>query len=71
MKYPIFIFISVCVLSRESVCLREHVNTEFVWELKRGIEKKVSVRRAVRLRECPLSSRNSRMEEDCVKTRPH
>ena len=34
--------------------LRECVNTEFDWEVKRGFEK-ASVSRAVRLRECPLA----------------
>ena len=47
-KNPIFIFKS------ESVRLRECVNTEFDWEVKRGFEK-ASVRRPVRLRECPLA----------------
>ena len=51
---PIFIFKSVRVRLRESVRLRECVNTEFDWELKRGFEK-ASVSRAVRLRECPLA----------------
>ena len=41
-KNPIFIFISVRVrLREESACLRECVNIEFDWELKRGIEKSV------------------------------
>ena len=53
-KNPIFIFKSVRVRLRESVRLWECVNTEFDWEVKRGIEK-VSVSRAVRLRECPLA----------------
>ena len=47
-KSPIFIFKSV------RVRLREFVNTEFDWEVKRGFEK-ASVRRAVRLREFPLA----------------
>ena len=51
-KYPIFI--SKSVRSRESVRLRECVNTEFDWEIRRGIEK-VSVSGAVRLRESPLA----------------
>ena len=53
-KNPIFIFKSVHVHLRESVRLRECVNTEFDWEVKRGFEK-ASVSRAVRLRECPLA----------------
>ena len=53
-KNPIFIFKSVRVRLRESVRLRECVNTEFDWEVKRGFEK-ASVSRAVRLRECPLA----------------
>ena len=53
-KNPIFIFKSVRVRIRESVRLRECVNTEFDWEVKRGFEK-ASVSRAVRLRECPLA----------------
>ena len=53
-KNPIFIFKSVRVLLRESVRLRECVNTEFDWEVKQGFEK-ASVSRAVRLRECPLA----------------
>ena len=53
-KNPIFIFTSVRVRLRESVRLRECVNAEFDWELKRGFEK-ASVSRAVRLRECPLA----------------
>ena len=53
-KNPIFIFKSVRVRSRESVRLREYVNTEFDWEVKRGFEK-ASVSRAVHLRECPLA----------------
>ena len=52
-KTPIFIFKSVRVCLRESVHLRECVNTEFDWEVKWGFEK-ASVSRAVRLRECPL-----------------
>ena len=39
---------------RESVRLRECVNAEFDWEVKRGFEK-ASVSTAVRLRECPLA----------------
>ena len=53
-KNPIFIFKSVRVCLRESVRLRECVNSEFDWELKLGFEE-VSVSRAVRLRECPLA----------------
>ena len=53
-KNPIFIFKGVRVRLRESVRLRECVNTEFDWEVKRGI-KKASVSRAVRLRESPLT----------------
>ena len=53
-KNPIFIFKSVRVRLPESVRLRECVNTEFDWELKRGFEK-ASVCRAVRLRGCPLA----------------
>ena len=53
-KNPIFIFISVRVRLRESVGLREFVNTEFDSKVKRGFEK-VSISRAVRLRECPLA----------------
>ena len=52
-KNPIFIFNSVRVRLRESVRLRECINTEFDWEVKRGFEK-ASVSRAVRLRECTL-----------------
>ena len=52
-KNPIFIFQIVRVRLQESVRLRECVNTEFDLEVKRGFEK-ASVRRAVRLRECPL-----------------
>ena len=54
MKNPIFIFKSVCVRLRENVHLRECVNTEFDWKVKRGFEK-ASVSRAVHLRECPLA----------------
>ena len=53
-KNPIFIFKSVRVRLQESVRLRECVNTEFDWEVKRGFEK-AAVSRAVRLRECPLA----------------
>ena len=53
-KNPIFIFKSVRVRLRESVRLRECVNTEFDWEVKWGFEK-APVGRAVRLRECPLA----------------
>ena len=55
-KNPIFIFkcVRVRVRLRESVHLRECVNTEFEWEVKRGFEK-ASVSKAVRLRECPLA----------------
>ena len=53
-KNPIFIFESVRVRLRGSVRLRECVNTEFDWEVKRGFEK-ASVSKAVRLRECPLA----------------
>ena len=53
-KNPIFISKSVRVRLRESVRLRECVNAEFDWEVKRGF-KKASVSRAVRLRECPLA----------------
>ena len=49
-KNPIFIFKSVRGRLREGVRLRECVNTEFDWEVKRGFEKP-SVKRAVRLRE--------------------
>ena len=49
-----FSFSSVRVRLRESVRLRECVNTEFDWDGKRGFEK-ASVSRAVRLRECPLA----------------
>ena len=50
-KNPIYIFISVRVRLRESVRLREYVNTEFDGEVGREFEKG-SVSRAVRLREC-------------------
>ena len=53
-KNPIFIFKSVRVRLRESVRLRECVNTDFDWEVKRALEK-ASVSKAVRLRECPLT----------------
>ena len=53
-KTPIFIFKSVRVHLRESVCLRECVNTEFDWGVKGGFEK-VSVSRAVCLWQCPLA----------------
>ena len=54
-KNPIFISKSVRIRLRESVPLREFVNTEFDWEVKRGFEKvSISTCRAVRLRECPL-----------------
>ena len=49
-----FSFSSVRVHLRESVRLRECINTEFDWEVKREFEK-ASVNRAVRLRECPLA----------------
>ena len=52
-KNPIFIIKSVRVRLRESVRLRECVNAEFDWEVKRGFEK-ASATRAVRLRQCPL-----------------
>ena len=52
-KNPIFIFKSVRVRLRGSIRLRECVNTVFDWKVKQGLEK-ASVRRAVRLRECPL-----------------
>ena len=51
---PIFIFKGVRVRLRESVRLRDCVNTEFDWAVKPGFEK-ASVNRAVRLRECPLA----------------
>ena len=54
MKNPISIFKSVCVRLRESVRLRECVNTEFDFGVKRGFEK-ASVSTAVRLRECPAA----------------
>ena len=53
-KNPIFIFKSVRVRLREGVRLRECVNTEFDWKVKREFEK-ASFSRAVRLRECPLA----------------
>ena len=53
-KNPIFIFESVHDRLRESVRLRECVNTEFQCEVKRRFEK-ASVSRAVRLLECPLA----------------
>ena len=53
-KEPIFIFKSVRVRIRESVCLQKCVNTEFDQEVKRGFEK-TSISRAVRLQECPLA----------------
>ena len=53
-KNPIFIFKSVRVRLRESVRLRECVNTEFDREVKREFEK-TSATRAVRLRERPLA----------------
>ena len=49
-----FIFKSVHVHLRESVRLREFVNTEFDWKVKRVFEK-ASISRAVRLRECPFT----------------
>ena len=52
-KNPLFIFKSVRIHLRESVRLRECVNTEFDWEERRGFQK-ASVSKAVRLRECPL-----------------
>ena len=55
-KNLIFIFKSVLVRLRESVRLRECANTEFDWEVKRGLEKVSVIKsRAVRLRECPLA----------------
>ena len=51
---PIFIIKSVRVRLRESVRLWECVSTRFDWEVKREFEK-ASVRRAVRLQECPLA----------------
>ena len=54
-KNPIFIFKSVRVRLQESLRLRECVNTEFDWGVKRGFEK-AAVSRAVRLRECPLAN---------------
>ena len=53
-KNPIFVFKSVRVRLQESVRLRECINIEFDWEIKRRFEK-ASVSRAVRLRECPLA----------------
>ena len=53
-KNPIFIFKSVRVRLLESVRLRECVNTEFDWKVKRGFEK-ASVSRAFHLQECPLA----------------
>ena len=53
-KNPIMFFKSVRVRLRESGRLRECVNTDFDWEVKRGF-KKASVSRAVRLPECPLA----------------
>ena len=53
-KNPILISKGVRVRLREIVRLREGVNTEFDWKVKRGFEK-ASVSRAVRLRECPLA----------------
>ena len=53
-KNPIFIFKSVRVRLRLSVRLRECVNTDFDWEVKREFEK-ASISSAVRLRECPLA----------------
>ena len=49
-KNQIFIFNSVPIHLQESVRLRECVNTEFNWEVKRGREQaSVSTCRAVRL----------------------
>ena len=45
--------LKVSTAAYENVRLRESVNTEFLWELKRGFVKAV-VSRAVRLRERPL-----------------
>ena len=53
-KNTISIFKSARFRLRESVRLRECVNTDFDWQVKRGFEK-ASVNRAVRLRECPLA----------------
>ena len=53
-KNPIFSFKNFLVRLRESVRLRECVNTEFDWKVKRGFEK-ASVSRAVRLQECLLA----------------
>ena len=47
-------FSKVSASAYGSVRLRECVNTEFDWEVKRKL-KKVSESRAVRLRECPLA----------------
>ena len=47
-------FIAKSQLLIWGVRLRERVNTEFDWEVKRGIEK-ASVSSAVRLRECSLA----------------
>ena len=47
-------FSKVSASAYESVRLRECVHTEFDWEVKREL-KKLSVSRAVRLRECPLA----------------
>ena len=49
-KTPVLIFKSVRVRLRESVRLREYVNTKVDWGIKRGFEK-ASVSRAVCLRE--------------------
>ena len=53
-KNPIFVFKSVRFRLRESVRLRECVNREVDWKVKRGFEK-ASVSRAVRFRECSLA----------------
>ena len=53
-KNPILNFKSVLVHLRERVRIRECVNTEFDWKVKRGF-KNTSVGRAVRLCECPLA----------------
>ena len=51
-------------LHSDWLCFLWHgISTEFVWELKRGFVK-VAVRRAVRLRECPL--RELRLINQCV-----
>ena len=63
-KNPILISKGVRVRLREIVRLRECVNTEFDWKVKRGFEK-ASVSRAVRLRECPLAG-----ELTVVRTKP-